>query len=129
MSLLFHSPLPLTSYKLKDVRLSPSSFSGRWECISRNNRSRFGFTSANSGKSGVRALFFNPFDDPILKEAVKEPVAFLGGVFAGVLRLDLEEEPLKEWVTRTVEAAGVNEDELDTEGSTTEAAPQQIEIE
>lgn len=56
-------------------------------------------------------------------------MAFLGGVFAGVLRLDLNEEPLKEWVTRTVESAGISTEETDAEGSTTEAAPQEIEIE
>ncbi|KAK1326288.1 UPF0426 protein [Acorus calamus] len=33
----------------------------------------------------------------------KEPVAFMGEMFAGLLRLDLNEEPLKEWLTRTVE--------------------------
>ncbi|KAJ4823956.1 hypothetical protein Tsubulata_016437 [Turnera subulata] len=58
----------------------------------------------------------NPNDEPILKEAVKEPVAFLGGIFAGLLRLDLNEDPLKEWVTRTVEASGITE-EIDDEGS------------
>ncbi|XP_054816295.1 UPF0426 protein At1g28150, chloroplastic [Prosopis cineraria] len=129
MSLLSHSPISSTSWKWKDVRLSPSSFSGRWKGISKSNCSQFGFTGAHSHKSGVRALLFNPFEDPILKEAVKEPVAFMGGIFAGILRLDLEEEPLKEWVTRTVEAAGISEDEVDTERSKTEAAPQQIEIE
>lgn len=56
-------------------------------------------------------------------------MAFLGGIFAGILRLDLNEEPLKEWVTRTVEASGVSEEETNAEGSTTEAAPQEIEIE
>ncbi|KAL2325352.1 hypothetical protein Fmac_024410 [Flemingia macrophylla] len=59
----------------------------------------------------------------------KEPVAFFGGIFAGLLRLDLNEEPLKEWVTRTVEAAGISEEEVNTEESTTEAAPQEIQIE
>lgn len=56
-------------------------------------------------------------------------MAFLGGMFAGILRLDLEEEPLKDWVTRTVEAAGISEDEINAEGSPTEAAPEQIDIE
>lgn len=57
-------------------------------------------------------------------------MAFLGGMFAGILRLDLKEEPLKEWVTRTAEAAGISVGETDAEGSTTdEAAPQEIEIE
>jgi len=30
---------------------------------------------------------------------IAQPVAILGGMFAGILRLDLNEEPLKEWVT------------------------------
>eukprot|EP00976_Prorocentrum_cordatum_P071333 1180281-Prorocentrum_minimum.AAC.2 len=50
-------------------------------------------------------------DDPILKQAVKEPVAFFGGVFAGLLKLDVEDEPLKDWVERTAEAAGVTPEE------------------
>ncbi|CAM6028775.1 unnamed protein product [Sphagnum balticum] len=37
-----------------------------------------------------------------------EPIAFFGGVFAGLLRLDLNEEPLWEWVARTSEAAGLD---------------------
>jgi len=56
-------------------------------------------------------------------------VAFLGGIFAGILRLDLNEEPLKEWVTRTVEAAGISEEVSKTEELTTEAAPVEIQIE
>jgi len=38
----------------------------------------------------------------------QEPIAFFGGVFAGLLRLDLKEEPLREWVARTSEAAGLD---------------------
>jgi hypothetical protein len=38
----------------------------------------------------------------------QEPIAFFGGVFAGLLRLDLNEEPLREWVARTSEAAGLD---------------------
>lgn len=59
---------------------------------------------------------------------MQEPVAFLGGIFAGILRLDLNEEPLKEWVTRTVEASGITEEEIRT-GDDQEETPQQIEIE
>ncbi|XP_028119071.1 UPF0426 protein At1g28150, chloroplastic-like [Camellia sinensis] len=79
----------------------------------------------------VEAFFFNPKDEPILKEALKEPVAFMGGMFAGLLRLDLNEDPLKEWVGRTVEASGITEDEIDTEfgAKPEEESPQQIEIE
>lgn len=54
----------------------------------------------------------------------------MGGMFAGLLKLDLNEEPLKEWVNKTVEASGITEDEIDTQGlDAEEAAPQQIDIE
>jgi hypothetical protein len=59
-------------------------------------------------------------------------VAFTGGVFAGLLRLDLNEDPLKEWITRTVEASGIAEEdntEGSNEGGQNNNAPQQIEIE
>ncbi|KAI3831206.1 hypothetical protein MKX03_016164 [Papaver bracteatum] len=78
----------------------------------------------------VKAFFLNPMDEPLIKEALKEPVAFMGGMFAGLLRLDLNEDPLKEWVTRTVEATGMTEEEIDSEGSKSdEEAPQEIVIE
>lgn len=35
---------------------------------------------------------------------MQDPVAFLGGIFVDLQKLDLNEDPLKEWVTRTVEA-------------------------
>ncbi|CAL9216518.1 unnamed protein product [Arabidopsis halleri] len=74
---------------------------------------------------------FNLPQEPILSEALKEPIAFLGGMFAGLLRLDLNEEPLKDWVTRTVEASGITEEDVDADGmvSNDEDSPQQIEIE
>jgi hypothetical protein len=46
-------------------------------------------------------------DDPVLRAALTEPVAFWGGVFAGALGLDEKEEPLRGWVERTAAAAGV----------------------
>ncbi|KAI9174723.1 hypothetical protein LWI28_021884 [Acer negundo] len=81
-------------------------------------------------RNPLQACFFSPIDEPILKEALKEPVAFVGGMFAGLLRLDLEEDPLKEWVTRTVEASGITEEEMDAEATKPdEESPEQIEIE
>ncbi|KAJ0235463.1 UPF0426 protein [Hirschfeldia incana] len=74
---------------------------------------------------------FNLPQEPILSEALKEPIAFVGGMFAGLLRLDLNDEPLKEWVTRTVEASGITEEGVGGDGmaSNEEESPQQIEIE
>eukprot|EP00897_Mesotaenium_endlicherianum_P004696 jgi/Mesen1/4254/ME000022S03548 len=63
--------------------------------------------ASKGGRLGLVSAFFNPQDDPVLKEAIKEPIAFFGGLFAGILRLDLNEEPLKDWVAKTAEAAGV----------------------
>ncbi|MCO5607759.1 hypothetical protein L7F22_061960 [Adiantum nelumboides] len=72
------------------------------------------------------SAFLNPQDDPLVKEVLKEPLAFLGGVFAGVLRLDLNEDPLREWVVKTSEAAGVQDfDEVEVQ----EETPEEITIE
>ncbi|CAM6092903.1 unnamed protein product [Calypogeia fissa] len=85
-----------------------------------------------TGKTNLqRSLRLQAFmdiqNDPIVKEALKEPVAFLGGVFAGLLRLDLNEEPLREWVAKTAEAAGIATDEPESKSS--DDAPNEIEIE
>ncbi|KAG5534150.1 hypothetical protein RHGRI_022330 [Rhododendron griersonianum] len=87
--------------------------------------------SSSSSSFRVRVTASScPIDEPILKEALKEPVAFMGGIFAGLLRLDLNEDPLKEWVARTVEASGITAEEIATEKSESEeGSPQQIEIE
>lgn len=54
----------------------------------------------------------------------------MSGMFAGLLRLDLNDDPLKEWLTRTVEASGITEEEIDVGNSKVEEdVPQQIEIE
>lgn len=60
---------------------------------------------------------------------MQEPVAFAGGMFAGLLRLDLNDDPLKEWVSRTVEASGVTAKEIEAGDDQAEDTPQQIEIE
>ena len=55
----------------------------------------------------------------------------MGGIFAGLLKLDLNEDPLREWVNKTVEASGITEEEIDKQGPNAEEeeAPQQIDIE
>ncbi|MBD1805734.1 MAG: hypothetical protein KME25_08925 [Symplocastrum torsivum CPER-KK1] len=35
---------------------------------------------------------------PILKELTQQPVAFLGGFFSGVFRLNLSDDPVKSWL-------------------------------
>jgi len=35
---------------------------------------------------------------PVFKELTQQPVAFLGGFFSGVLRLNLSDDPVKSWL-------------------------------
>ncbi|XP_057787719.1 UPF0426 protein At1g28150, chloroplastic [Salvia miltiorrhiza] len=105
-----------------------------WKAGVRGKRLLFpsGDCQSSFRRSGfeVRAFFPNPAQQPILKEALKEPVAFVGGIFAGLLRLDLNEDPLREWVARTVEASGIATEEISKrEGEEEEQVAQQIEIE
>ncbi|CAM6040663.1 unnamed protein product [Sphagnum compactum] len=79
-----------------------------------------------SSLKSVRALL-NPGDDPILKEVLKEPIAFFGRVFAGLLRLDLNEEPLREWVAQTSEAAGLDLSESPS-ADNDDSIPEDIQI-
>ena len=47
-------------------------------------------------------------------------------MFAGVLRLDLTEDPLKEWIAKTSDAAGIG---IDDQNVVEEEAPEEIQIE
>ncbi|EFN60005.1 hypothetical protein CHLNCDRAFT_133169 [Chlorella variabilis] len=59
--------------------------------------------SGGGNGSGVGSTI----DTQLLEAAVKEPVAFLGGVFAGFLALDMQKEPLKSWLQETAAEAGL----------------------
>ncbi|XP_076943505.1 UPF0426 protein At1g28150, chloroplastic [Bidens hawaiensis] len=96
--------------------------------VRRTSSIRCTATNNNNNNCEAKSFFLNPSDERILKKALKEPVAFMGGIFAGVLRLDLNEDPLKEWVTRTVEASGIATDDEELDNDPQEV-PQQIEIE
>jgi hypothetical protein len=54
------------------------------------------------------AQLADDLDDPILRQAIRDPVSFLGGVFAGALKLSLNEDPLRNWIERTSALAGVS---------------------
>jgi hypothetical protein len=68
-------------------------------------------------------MFFTELN-PLLREIAKSPVAFAGGFVAGILHLDLNEEPLKSWLSQqgvvNIPAKGNANDDR---------PPQQIEIE
>ncbi|NJK33500.1 MAG: hypothetical protein HC919_00260 [Oscillatoriales cyanobacterium SM2_2_1] len=59
---------------------------------------------------------------PIFEELLRQPVAFCGGFVAGLLRLDLAQDPLKSWL----EQQGAK---IDPPGAPPSAAgPQSISI-
>ena len=39
---------------------------------------------------------------PIFKELTQQPIAFLGGFFSGVFRLNLSDDPVKSWLDEQI---------------------------
>ncbi|KAK9057820.1 hypothetical protein SSX86_022658 [Deinandra increscens subsp. villosa] len=106
--------------------ISLPSFASSLKSISQKQVRRTSVSCTSNCEA--KSFFLNPSDERILKKAFKEPVAFMGGMFAGILRLDLNEDPLKEWVTKTVEASGIITDEEELEDQNVTSQPQQIQI-
>jgi hypothetical protein len=44
-------------------------------------------------------MFFDELT-PIFKELTQQPVAFLGGLCSGLLRLNLSDDPIKSWLDK-----------------------------
>ncbi|NJR69758.1 MAG: hypothetical protein HC771_14665 [Synechococcales cyanobacterium CRU_2_2] len=72
-------------------------------------------------------MFFEELS-PLLKEMTQNPVAFLGGFAAGILRLDLNQEPVKSWLEK--QGAGVPPGGSGGSGSggSSSSGPQSISI-
>ncbi len=64
---------------------------------------------------------------PIFKEVTQQPVAFLGGFFSGIFRLNLNDDPVKSWLDRQ---AGATTDTVATSnpGNGRSTGPQSISI-
>jgi hypothetical protein len=67
-------------------------------------------------------MFLNELK-PIVKELAKEPVAFCSGFVTGLLRLNLNDDPVKTWLAKQGVTASPNDSQ------TTDKSPQSIEIE
>ena len=100
----------------------------------RSRRSAAGSHGRRRRRAPVRALFDpDAVEDPLVRKAMKEPVAFFGGMFAGFLGLSVDDEasPLRKWVRDTSEAAGISrapaEDDADAETSIAETASDEEE--
>ncbi|MBD2567634.1 MULTISPECIES: hypothetical protein [Nostocaceae] len=42
---------------------------------------------------------------PIFKQATQHPVSFFGGLFSGVLRLNLADDPVKSWLDKHISSS------------------------
>jgi hypothetical protein len=62
---------------------------------------------------------------PLAQEFVQQPIAFMGGLFAGAFRLNLAEEPLRGWLEK--QGATVSPSASDSNGRN--GGPQSIAIE
>jgi len=67
-------------------------------------------------------MFLNELT-PLVKELVGQPVAFLGGFVSGLLRLNLADDPVKNWLDQHADSAVGS---VSTNGRNTR--PQSIDI-
>ncbi|WP_390631489.1 hypothetical protein [Leptothermofonsia sichuanensis] len=63
---------------------------------------------------------------PVLKEFAQQPIAFMGGFFSGVCRLNLSDDPVKSWLDKQAGVASTPVDEFNNGKS---RGPQSISIE
>lgn len=70
-------------------------------------------------------MFFDELT-PFVQELTRQPVAFLGGVVSGMLRLSLDDDPVKAWLDKQG-ASGPNSDGQTT-SSDANGGPQKISI-
>jgi hypothetical protein len=62
---------------------------------------------------------------PFLQELSRQPVAFVGGIVSGALRLNLEEDPVKSWLAQQ---AGKAETTPPSDNPPPSDGPQKISI-
>ncbi|MEA5554771.1 hypothetical protein VB713_27995 [Anabaena cylindrica UHCC 0172] len=62
---------------------------------------------------------------PIFKQATQHPVSFFGGLFSGVLRLNLTDDPVKTWLDQHISSSGSTTSGLQNGKA---SGPQQISI-
>lgn len=63
---------------------------------------------------------------PVLKEFAQQPIAFMGGFFSGVCRLNLSDDPVKSWLDKQ---AGVASTPVNEFNNGKRRGPQSISIE
>ncbi|MBE9079308.1 hypothetical protein IQ241_18740 [Romeria aff. gracilis LEGE 07310] len=62
---------------------------------------------------------------PLMREMAHQPMAFLGGLCSGLLRLDLSDDPVKSWLNQQ----GASTTAAVPDPSVTQQGPKSIDIE
>lgn len=62
---------------------------------------------------------------PVFRELVQQPIAFMGGFFSGVFRLNLKDDPVKSWLDQQTGTTSFNST---TEVHNGKTGPQSISI-
>ncbi|NEQ35086.1 MAG: hypothetical protein F6K40_01680 [Okeania sp. SIO3I5] len=65
---------------------------------------------------------------PVVKELIEQPIAFFGGFFSGILRLNLNDDPVKTWLDQQNGYTPTNGSITEADNSNSEG-PQSITIE
>lgn len=63
---------------------------------------------------------------PVIQQLAGHPVAFLGGFVSGLLRLNLSEDPVKQWLDQQAGTTTYSSPSASTNGKT--SGPQSISI-
>lgn len=70
-------------------------------------------------------MFFDELT-PFVQELTRQPVAFLGGFVSGILRLNLNEDPVKGWLE--TQSVTMPSDDNDANNPDSNGGPQKISI-
>ncbi|MHC5723344.1 MAG: hypothetical protein ACYTXY_04165 [Nostoc sp.] len=64
---------------------------------------------------------------PLFREFIQHPVSFVGGLFSGVLRLNLADDPVKGWLDQQIRSNSYTSTTTDAHNGKA-TGPQQISI-
>lgn len=66
---------------------------------------------------------------PIIKQLSQHPISFLGGFASGLLRLNLAEEPVKNWLDQQLGSTTYTTSNTEAHNGKSTSRPQSISIE
>ena len=65
---------------------------------------------------------------PMAKELIQQPIAFAGGFFSGLLRLNLHEDPVKSWIDEQAGSTSYTAPAAEATNGNKSTGPQSISI-